>query len=131
MGERTSKYCLPSHKTFLFMCFVMLLALPFTDFLKAFSDVRPKSSIIDVFSKWKIGSDKYSKSFIFPKQILYNERFMGLASFPSDSSHTMPPQTTEDGTHQGLPTDGGGIYQEPGATEATRGETGRREVKGG
>ena len=36
----------------------------------------------------------------------------------------MSSQAAEAGAHQRLPVDGGGVHQEPGATEATGGETG-------
>ena len=42
----------------------------------------------------------------------------------SDTTHTLSPEAAEAGAHQGLPVDGGGIHQEPGASEATGGETG-------
>lgn len=42
----------------------------------------------------------------------------------SHSSHSVPPQAAETGAHQRLPTDGGGVHQEPGADEASGGEAG-------
>lgn len=42
----------------------------------------------------------------------------------SHSSHSVSPQAAETGADQRLPTDGGGVHQEPGADEASRGETG-------
>ena len=42
----------------------------------------------------------------------------------SDATHTMSTEAAEAGAHQRLPVDGGRIHQEPGASEATGGETG-------
>ena len=46
--------------------------------------------------------------------------------FASDAAHTMSSKAVEAGTYQGLPPDGRRIHQEPGATQATGGETGGR-----
>lgn len=48
----------------------------------------------------------------------------GLCLPFSHPSHSVPPEAAEAGEDQRLPVDGGGIYQEPGADEASRGETG-------
>lgn len=42
----------------------------------------------------------------------------------SHSSHSVPPEAAEAGADQRLPADGGGVHQEPGADEASGGETG-------
>lgn len=42
----------------------------------------------------------------------------------SHSSHSVPPKAAEAGADQRLPTDGGGVHQEPGADEASGGKTG-------
>lgn len=42
----------------------------------------------------------------------------------SHSSHSVPPKAAEAGADQRLPTDGGGVHQEPGADEAFGGKTG-------
>ena len=36
----------------------------------------------------------------------------------SHPSHPVPPEAPEAGENQGLPADGGGVHQEPGADEA-------------
>lgn len=48
----------------------------------------------------------------------------GLCLPFSHPSHSVSPEAAEAGADQGLPADGGGIYQEPGADEASGGETG-------
>lgn len=48
----------------------------------------------------------------------------GLCLPFSHSSHSVPPKAAEAGADQRLPTDGGGVHQEPGADEASGGKTG-------
>lgn len=48
----------------------------------------------------------------------------GLCLPFSHSSHSVPPKASEAGADQRLPTDGGGVHQEPGADEASGGKTG-------
>lgn len=50
--------------------------------------------------------------------------YAGLCLPFSHPSHSMPPEAAEAGADQRLPTDGGGVHQEPGADEASGGETG-------
>lgn len=49
--------------------------------------------------------------------------YAGLCLPFSHPSHSVPPEAAEAGADQRLPTDGGGVHQEPGADEAFGGET--------
>lgn len=50
--------------------------------------------------------------------------YAGLCLPFSHPSHSVPPEAAEAGADQRLPTDGGGVHQEPRADEASGGETG-------
>lgn len=46
----------------------------------------------------------------------------------SHPSYSVPSKAAEAGADQRLPTDGGGVHQEPGADEASGGETGGQSL---